>query len=316
MEDGQHTHNLAPEGDSNGGSNGKAKIGRILEQKRKEKGLSLEEVEQATKIRKRYLDGLERDDYGVLPAGVYAQGFLKTYANYLGLNGEELSRQLKSRRMPQRERGIDYKTGPENGFEEPLIAPSGLQGTGKRRFPTSAIVTLLVAVLVLAVVIGALYYVGRGVEASRSGKEDPPPAQPADNPQKKDPQNKDPEKKVASKQEAQGTGAQADGTEQSKEKAAGEGTQRAGQGAPPEKLTVAVDVSERPSWLLIRADGVVVYAQVAQPGYSQTFEADRRLYIQGGDAGAVSVEINGQDAGPLGEPYTVGEKYFTLKNAS
>ncbi len=311
MEDGRHTHNLAPEGDSNGGSNGEAKIGRILEQKRKEKGLSLEEVEQATKIRKRYLDGLERDDYGVLPAGVYAQGFLKTYANYLGLNGEDLSRQLKSRRRPQRERGIDFKTGPENGFEEPLIAPTGLQGTGKRRFPTSAVVTLLVAVLVLAVVVGALYYVGRGVEASRSGKEDPPPAQPADNPQKQDPQ-----KKVAGKQEAQGTGAQAEGTEQSKEEPAGADTQRAGQNAPPEKLSVAIDVSERPSWLLIRADGVVVYARVAQPGYSRTFEADRRLYIQGGDAGAVSVEINGQDAGTLGEPYYVGEKNFTLKNAS
>ena len=57
MEDGQHTHNLAPGGESNGG----AKIGRILEQKRKEKGLSLSEVEKATKIRKRYIDGLERE---------------------------------------------------------------------------------------------------------------------------------------------------------------------------------------------------------------------------------------------------------------
>ena len=163
MEDGQNTHDLAPDGESNG----EAKLGRFLEQKRKEKGLSLEEVERATKIRKRYLDGLEREDYAVLPAGVYAQGFLKTYANFRGLDGEDLSRQLKSRRRPRRERGINYNTGPENGFEEPLIAPTGLQGTEKRRFPTSAFVTLLVAVLVLAVVIGVLYFVGRGVEASR-----------------------------------------------------------------------------------------------------------------------------------------------------
>jgi len=129
MEDGQHTHNLAPNGEPDGESNGGAKIGRILEQKRKERGLSLEEVEQATKIRKRYLDGLEREDYAVLPAGVYAQGFLKTYANFLGLDGEALSRQLKSRRRPRRDRGINYYTGPESGFEEPLIAPTGLQGT-------------------------------------------------------------------------------------------------------------------------------------------------------------------------------------------
>ena len=84
MEDWQHTHNPA-QGDE---SRGEAEIGRILEQKRKERGLSLEEVEQATKIRKRYLKGLEREDFAILPDAVYAMGFLKTYANYLGLDGE------------------------------------------------------------------------------------------------------------------------------------------------------------------------------------------------------------------------------------
>jgi len=311
MEDGQHTHNLAPDGGADGGANGEAKIGRILEQRRKEKGLSLEEVEQATKIRKRYLDGLEREDYAVLPAGVYAQGFLKTYANYLGLDGEELSRQLKSRRRPRRERGINYNTGPENGFEEPLIAPTGLQGTEKRRFPTSAVVTLLVAVLVLAVVIGALYFVGRGVEASRPEPDIPSPQQPAKNPPKQDPE------KVASTQESKETGAQKDEAVASNEDAPGNtGTEDSRQSAPPDSLSVVIKVSDRPSWLLIRTDGTVVYAQIVQPGFSRTFEADRRLYIQGGDAGAVSMEINGQDAGTLGRPYNIGEKNFTLKNAS
>ena len=306
MEDGQHTHNLAPDGESNGG----AKIGRILEQKRKEKGLSLDEVEQATKIRKRYLDGLEREDYAVLPDGVYAQGFLKTYANYLGLDGEALSRQLKSRRKPRRERGINYNAEPENGFEEPLIAPTGLQGTEKRRFPTSAVVTLLVAVLVLAVVIGALYFVGRGVEASRSGEDNPPPAQPAENPPKQDPE------KVASKEEASEAGAQNNEAAGSKEDAGNAGAEDAQQSAPPDTLRVSIRVSDRPSWLLIRTDGTPVYEQVAEPGFSRTFEADRRLYIKGGDAGAVTVEINGQDAGTLGQPYNIGEKNFTLKTAS
>ena len=112
----------------------------------------------------------------MLPDAVYAQGFLKTYANYLGLDGEALSRQLKSRRKPRRERGIDYDTNPESRFEEPLISPRGLQGTHKRNVPTSAIVTLLVAMLVLAVVIGSLYFVGRGVQASRPGGDNPSPA--------------------------------------------------------------------------------------------------------------------------------------------
>ena len=301
MEDGQHTHNLAPDGE--------VKIGLILEQKRKEKGLSLEEVEQATKIRKRYLHGLERDDYAVLPAGVYALGFLKTYANFLGLDGEALSRQLKSRRKPQRERGINYESGPERSFEEPLIAPTGLQGTEKLRFPTSAVVTLLAAVLVLGVVIGSLYFVGRGVETSRSGEDNPSPAQPAENPPQKDRQE------VASKEKAEGSDPQKNEAAKGEE-GSGERAAAAQQSAPPDTLQVRINVKERPSWLLIRTDGTPVYEQIAQPGFSKSFEADRRLYIKAGDAGAVTVEINGQDAGTLGPDYNIGAKNYTLKSAS
>jgi cytoskeletal protein RodZ len=307
MEDGHNTHNLAPGGEFNG----EAKIGRYLEQRRKERGLSLEEVEQATKIRKRYLDGLEREDYAVLPDGVYAQGFLKTYANYLGLDGEALSRQLKSRKKPRRERGINYNTEPESGFEEPLIAPTGLQGTEKRKFPLSAVVTLLVAMLVLAVVIGALYFVGRGVEASRAREDNPAPAQPAENPSGKD------REKVASKENAN---EEPDPTKKDAAKSGDNPGDKepagAPQSAPPNTLRVKISVQERPSWLLIMTDGTPVYEQVAEPGFSQTFEANRRLYIKGGDAGAVTVEINGQDAGTLGAPYTIDAKNYTLKNAS
>src|SRR5215204_4296515 len=107
MENGQH--NPA----QNGEARGEAEIGRHLEQRRKERGLTLDEVEQATKIRKRYLTGLEREDYAMLPDAVYARGFLKTYANYLGLDGEALSRRLKSSTRTRRERGIDYDPNPE-----------------------------------------------------------------------------------------------------------------------------------------------------------------------------------------------------------
>src|SRR5919206_4319841 len=69
MEDWQHTHNPAEDDESRG------KIGRLLEQKRKERGLTLEEVEQATKIRKRYLTALEHDNYAILRDAVYARGF-------------------------------------------------------------------------------------------------------------------------------------------------------------------------------------------------------------------------------------------------
>src|SRR4028119_1485083 len=90
MVEGQHTPG-PPEG----------KIGLVLERARKDRGLSLEEAERATKIRKRYLIGLENDDYTVLPDAAYARGFLKTYANFLGLDGDGLSQELRTRKQPR-----------------------------------------------------------------------------------------------------------------------------------------------------------------------------------------------------------------------
>lgn len=299
MGDGQHTsNNLA-----NGGEfSGEAEIGRFLEQKRRERGLSLEEVEQATKIRKRYLTGLEREDFAMLPDAVYAQGFLKTYANYLGLDGEELSRQLKSRRKPRRERGINYNRPPESAFERPLIAPGGLTGTEKRKISTSAIVTLIVALLALAAVIGTLYLIGRGVQASHSQKGNPPAAS-KENPPRREQQE------VAAKDKKPEAG-------QAKERADDKSPAGAHQSAPPDKLLVLVSVKDRPSWILILTDGNTAYEQIAQPGFSKTFEADRQLYIKSGDAGAVRVQINGQDVGALGPAGHVVAKSYTLKSAS
>jgi cytoskeletal protein RodZ len=99
---------------------GERQIGPLLEQKRIEKGLSLKDVEQATKIRTRYLEGLEREDFSMLPDYIYARGFLKTYANFLGLDGERLSRELKERRSPRRERQFSYEEPPRSRFERPL----------------------------------------------------------------------------------------------------------------------------------------------------------------------------------------------------
>jgi cytoskeleton protein RodZ len=300
MEDWQHTHNPAQGDESRG------EIGRLLEQKRKERGLSLEEVEQATKIRKRYLKGLEREDYAILPDAVYARGFLKTYANYLGLDGQALSQQLKSSTKTRREPGIDYNPRPEGDFEQPLISPSGLRGAHKRRVSTSAIVTLIVAVFALAAVIGGLYFVGRGVQVSKESN----PAS-GENPPRQEQQNVAGRVKAPEAGSAKEDAAGSEGT-------AGDGEKPAdtNQSSPPDELRVLVNVTERPSWILVRTDGTAAYKQVAQPGFSKTFEAKNRLFIKSGDAGAVRVEINGQDEGALGGAGEIVARRYTLKTAS
>jgi cytoskeleton protein RodZ len=280
---------------------GDARVGGVLEKARKEKGLTLEEVEHATKIRKRYLVGLEREDYGALPDAVYAQGFFKTYANYLGLDGEELSREFKERRKPRRDRGISYGVPNESEFDRPLINPGEVGAQRGRTIISSAtVLTLLVALLALTAVVGALYYVGRGVQLSGENPAPPPPS----------------EDQAADGSKPQPGGAREEG---SGEKAEGGGSKDAGAGGlrpRPESLTVEVSVEGAPSWLSILADGTLAYEQIAQPGYSQSFEAQREISIRTGNAGAVAVEVNGQDLGKLGESGEVLTRAFTLKSAS
>ena len=273
MDDGRQTPGPAEE-----------KIGRVLERARKDRGLSLEDAERATKIRKRYLVGLEQDDYTVLPDTVYARGFLKTYANFLGLDGDTLSEELRTRKKPRRERRLSY-AAPSSEFERPIISPGGVPGAEKRNIPNSTIITIAIAALVIAALIGALYFVGLSVRSS--GADDAQNAERIAAPVK--PASEDPE----GVSDSQNTGEDPSGA-----------------------LTVGVEVEGAPAWIRVRSDSETVFEEVAQPGFSQTFEARRVVGIRAGDAGAVSVEVNGQDVGALGDPGQVLERDYTLKSAS
>jgi transcriptional regulator with XRE-family HTH domain len=77
-------------------------IGSALQRAREKRGLSLQQVEEATKIRTRYLRDLENENFDVLPA-VYMLGSLKTYAEHLGLDGAAMTRELKHRQTSLQE---------------------------------------------------------------------------------------------------------------------------------------------------------------------------------------------------------------------
>jgi cytoskeletal protein RodZ len=114
----------------NGTSHTEPMIGRTLELAREERGLSLHQAEQETKIRARYLREFERDNFDVLPP-VYVQGSLKTYANFLGLDGDALTRELKRRRPVEDElqEAPKHVEPPESDyFERYLISVGGAAG--------------------------------------------------------------------------------------------------------------------------------------------------------------------------------------------
>ena len=260
---------------------GRGQIGPLLEKKRLEKGLSLKEAEQATKIRTRYLKGLEREDPTSLPDPVYARGFLKTYANFLGLDGEQLSREFRDHRAPRRERNLDYERPQRGEFDQPIINPGGVDDAERRRISGATIFTIVLAMLVLAVVIGALYYVG-----SRSTGNIP---------------NNAPEEELVVEQEAEDDSSREEPAAGPESKTGAEDRADDASNEGSEAVQVTVRVVGVPTGLTVLTDGTVASDQFAQPGFSQTFEARRTVTISTANAGAVEVEVDGQNKGRLGQ---------------
>jgi hypothetical protein len=84
-------------------------IGNSLREARVRQGLDYAQVELATKIRAKYVRALEEEEFEVLPTGTYIKGFLRSYAEYLGLDGQLYVDEYNSRYvvnayddMPQR----------------------------------------------------------------------------------------------------------------------------------------------------------------------------------------------------------------------
>jgi len=296
-------------------------IGPALRKARIQQGLSLEDIEQATKIRKRYLDGLEREDYDLLPTAVYVQGFLKTYANYLGLDGDEISQEFKRSQMPEEARRVGYPAPGNSDFDEPLINPGGVAGARRRRISGGAIVTAAVALLVLFLVVGGLYFVGRGSQpVSETGPPQADPgAQQGQTGEGEQASADDPPAGIAettqepSLEQETTTEAIPETTDDTMLETTSENTPES---SPSGTLQAEVRVEGRPSWLEIQADGETSFARVAEPGFSETFEARRKLKLTTGDAGAVSVSVNGQEVGVLGESGEVLTRKWTLKRGS
>ncbi|WP_372869262.1 helix-turn-helix domain-containing protein [Planomicrobium okeanokoites] len=75
-------------------------MGTRLKEARIAKGYSLEDLQDVTKIQKRYLAGIEEGNYSMMPGQFYVRAFIKQYADAVGLNADELLEQHKSE-MPE-----------------------------------------------------------------------------------------------------------------------------------------------------------------------------------------------------------------------
>ena len=91
-------------------------VGELLRNQREKKGLSVKEIENAISIRTIYINAIEEGNYNLVPGEVYLKGFIRNYANYLGLNGQEmvdLYRQFQK----------DVPTAPQNATPDKVENP-------------------------------------------------------------------------------------------------------------------------------------------------------------------------------------------------
>jgi cytoskeleton protein RodZ len=119
-------------------------IGTSLREARMRQGVDLLEAEQATKIRSKYLRALEDERFELLPAQTYVKGFLRSYAEYLGLDGQLYVDEFNSR----------YAAGED---EAPLRSRRGSQSPAHRRVESSVLLLALagIAAVTALVVVAA-----------------------------------------------------------------------------------------------------------------------------------------------------------------
>ena len=71
-------------------------VGKVLQDARTAKNLSLDRAAQETNIRKAYLEAIEQNDFAALQGDVFVKGIMRTYGNYLGLDGAQLVEEYKA----------------------------------------------------------------------------------------------------------------------------------------------------------------------------------------------------------------------------
>ncbi len=91
-------------------------IGQRLKAAREEKQLTLDRIFEATRIRVNYLRALEDDDLSVMPSPVQARGYLRNYAEYLGLDIDRLLEEMRSSQQTAGE-----IIGPADLADQPAI---------------------------------------------------------------------------------------------------------------------------------------------------------------------------------------------------
>jgi cytoskeleton protein RodZ len=142
-------------------------LGKQLRRAREERGISLREISEQTRITMRHLEAIESDDYKHLPGGIFNKSFIKAYARYVKFD-EKRALELYMRTARERGEPVDeVATTPQRSriyTNDPARSP----------LVTFGLSALIVGILILVVYAGLHYY--RRKEAQPAAQATPTPA--------------------------------------------------------------------------------------------------------------------------------------------
>jgi cytoskeleton protein RodZ len=261
-------------------------IGAQLRTAREARGLSVGTLSQRIRVQPRILSAIEIDDSSAMPPRPFGRGFVRAYAEEVGLDPDRTVRDYFAQfpstatltagipNAPTRERSSKVLVDPD---PEP---PSQWSGFGA-------------AILILALVVAAAVFLNR-----RGGAASEPNA-------------------VGTTGGAASTAAVSEARPPAAEAPAASAAQ-----APPSTPVVPdrplslVLTAKGPCWVTADADGKRTTFRTLQSGDTETIKADREIVIRVGDAGAVSWMLNGRQGESFGTAGQVRDLRITPQNVS
>jgi cytoskeletal protein RodZ len=129
-------------------------LGEKLRQAREDRGYTISEVSEHTRISPLYLESIENNDYSILPGGIFNKGFVKSYAKFVGINEQEALFEYASL--------ISAHEAQDDGEHRHYRPEVLTDDAGSRSMVPTVIVALLVLGVMTAVILFGVNYLRRG----------------------------------------------------------------------------------------------------------------------------------------------------------
>lgn len=266
-----------------------SQLGERLRQARENLGISLAQAAVETRILHQSLIALEEGAFQRLPGDVVTRGFIRNYAQYLGLPAEEMIE------LYRRERGAS---------DQIRIVPATHPPPRQSYVLPSFLGVFFVTIALVGLAYVALNALGRFSDENNGIAGAPAisataPATPTSLPVLTSTPR--PEAVVAGGT-PEPAPAPTEVTPEPTDSIAGTSATPEPTATPIAPIVVEINIpdGEEASWLRIRADGVVVFEGTMRNGDRQVFPANREFYIRAGNPPAVQITVNGQPQGPMG----------------